>query len=67
MMSVLTDEGPANLFNKDFSLIRNQTEETETLETKSELQRVLSDVFRLHLPRSTIDSLWEKLGSRGRL
>ncbi|NRP70900.1 N-hydroxyarylamine O-acetyltransferase [Ensifer psoraleae] len=67
MMSVLTAEGPANLLNKDFSLIRNQTEETETLKTKTELQRVLSDVFRLQLPRSTIDSLWEKLGSCGRV
>ncbi|MUT27357.1 MULTISPECIES: arylamine N-acetyltransferase [Mesorhizobium] len=67
MMSVLTADGPANLFNKDFSLIRNQIEETETLKTKSDLQRVLSEVFRLHLPRSTIDTLWEKLESRGRV
>lgn len=65
MMSVLTSEGHATLLNKKLRLTRSQLKETQTLETKSELQQVFADVFGLRLPQYTIDSLWEKLGSRG--
>lgn len=65
MMSVLTSEGHATLLNKKLRLTRSQLKETQTLETKTELQQVFADVFGLRLPQYTIDSLWEKLGSRG--
>lgn len=53
------------MLNKKLKLTRSQFKERQTLETKIELQQVLANVFGLRLPQYTVDSLWEKLGSRG--